>query len=58
MIALDEDDEKFVYSNCGKIAVNPDGMTVFTPDPNGKDRYVSVKSDLSAIENELNGMLK
>lgn len=58
MIALDENDKKFVYSDYGKIAVNPDGMTVFTPDPNGKDRYVSVKSDLSAIENELNGMLK
>ena len=58
MIALNENDEKFVYSDYGKIAVEPDGTTVFTPDPNGKDRYVSVKSDLAAIESELNGILK
>ena len=58
MIALCKKDSKFVFSDAGTIAVTPDGMTEFTPDEHGKMRYVSVKSDLPAIESELNRILK
>lgn len=58
MIALCKKDSKFVFSDAGTIVVTPDGMTEFTPDEHGKMRYVSVKSDLPAIEFELNRILK
>lgn len=58
MISLGKKDSKFVFSDTGRVAVTPEGMTEFTPDPNGKMRYTSVKSDLAAIEKELNEILK
>lgn len=58
MAAIEKEDWRFCYSECGDVEITEQGECVFTPNGGGKCRYISTKTDLNDVQNKLNDYIK
>lgn len=58
MVALDEENPLFDYSDWGNIFVNEKGQTMYTPCEDGNCRYMCLNNNLKEIESLLNELIE
>lgn len=58
LFSLDELNPDFVLSNRGKITIDNKGITTYVLDKEGKDYYISTRSNLKNIERRINEIIE
>ena len=54
----EQENEDFVLSRVGDISIDDKGITTYVQNENGKDYYISTKSNLKNIEKRINEIIE